>query len=381
MAEMTSRERLMAAMRREEPDRMPIYIRGVGVTSPNWRETLRHPSYLPLYEVVEKYCDWEHGWGGGSGVFLSATDQVRSYSETRPSKDEDFVIHERVLETPKGPLRTASFSSTKGKPGMADEYYIKDREDAEKFLSIPYVPLKPDVSSFFSENRRIGDRGIVIVSLGADPIYWIQQIMGSELLAIWSIEERELLTEMVEMMFQRCYDFVKYLVKSGVGPVFGSAGQELATPPLLSPDDFREFVVKYDKPLIDLVHENGGLVHVHCHGNLDAVLEDFVEMGVDCLHPMEAPPWGDVPLADAKRRIGRDICIEGNIQMGDIYTCTAEEMEQICMDAVRDGAPGGGFILAPSASPFIPILEEQHLQNYLTIINVGRKYGRYPVKW
>ena len=100
--------------------------------------------------------------------------------------------------------------------------------------------------------------------------------MGSELLAIWSIEERELLTEMVEMMFQRCYDFVKHLVESGVGPVFESAGQELATPPLLSPDDFRDFVVKYDKPLIDLVHEHGGLVHIHCHGNLDADLDDFV---------------------------------------------------------------------------------------------------------
>jgi len=379
MAEMTSRERLMAAMRREKPDRVPIYIRGVGVTAPNWRENLRHPSYLPLYEAVEEKCDWKHGWGGGTGIFLSATDQVKSYSQTRPGKDEDFVIHERILETPKGTLKAASFSSTKGKPGMADEYYIKEREDAEKFLSIPYLPIKPDVSSFFTEDRRIGDRGIVPVSMGADPIYWIQQIMGSELLAIWSIEERELLTEMVEVMFQRCYDFVKYLVESGVGPVFESAGQELATPPLLSPKDFREFVVKYDKPLIDLVHEHDGLVHIHCHGNLDAVLEDFVEMGTDCLHPMEAPPWGDVPMAEAKRRIGCDICIEGNIQMGDIYTCTEEEMKQICIDALRDGAPDGGFILCPSASPFMPTLEEKHLKNYLTIINIGRKYGKYPL--
>jgi hypothetical protein len=65
--------------------------------------------------------------------------------------------------------------------------------------------------------------------------------------------------------------------------------------------------------------------------------------------------------------------------MGDIYTCTEEEMEQICLDALRDGAPGGGFILCPSASPFTPTLQEQHLKNYLTIINVGRKFGKYPL--
>ena len=378
MAEMTSRERLMAAMRREEPDRMPIYIRGVGVTSPNWRENLRHPSYLPLYEAVEKYCDWEHGWGGGSGVFLSATDQVRSYSETRPSKDEDFVIHERVLETPKGPLKAASFSSTKGKPGMADEYYIKDREDAEKFLSIPYVPLKPDVSSFFSENRRIGDRGIVIVSLGADPIYWIQQIMGSELLAIWSIEERELLTEMVEMMFQRCYDFVKYLVKSGVGPVFGSAGQELATPPLLSPDDFREFVVKYDKPLIDLVHEHGGLVHVHCHGNLDAVLEDFVEMGVDCLNPIEPPPVGSLTLAEAKELINGRMTLDGGVQNGDNDLLEPDEMVKVVEETVAMGKPGGCFILGQTSSPTTwPVLSEKHIANFKAFVETGVRLANY----
>jgi hypothetical protein len=109
------------------------------------------------------------------------------------------------------------------------------------------------------------------------------------------------------------------------------------------------------------------------------VLEDFVEMGTDCLHPMEAPPWGDVPLAEAKRRIGRDICLEGNLQMGDIYTCNEEEMAQICLDALRDGAPDGGFILCPSASPFMPTLQENHLKNYLTIIDIGRKYGKYPL--
>ena len=379
MAEMTSRERLMMAMRREQPDRVPIHIRGVPVSAANWRERLRHPSYLPLYEAVEQNCDFVGGWGCEYGTFLSATDKVRSYSQQRPSKDEDFVIHERIIETPKGPMKAASYASTKGKPGMSEEFYIKDREDAEKFLSIPYVPIKPNLESFFPEDRRLGEQGIVIVGMGSDPIYRIQSIMGSELLAIWSIEERELLTEMVEMMFHRCYDFVKCLVEGGVGPVFGTLGQELATPPLLSPDDFREFVVKYDKPLFDLIHEAGGLVHVHCHGNLDDVLEDFVEMGTDCLHPMEAPPWGDVPLAEAKERIGKDICIEGNIQMGDIYTCTEEEMEQIVMNAIRDAAPDGGFILCPTASPFTPMLKEEHKQNYLTVIGIGREYGEYPL--
>ena len=67
----------------------------------------------------------------------------------------------------------------------------------------------------------------------------------------------------------------------------------------------------------------GSMIISLAHLNVNCK-EKIVEMGTDCLHPMEAPAWGDMPLAEAKRRIGCDICIEGNIQMGDVYTCTEE---------------------------------------------------------
>jgi len=43
-------------------------------------------------------------------------------------------------------------------------------------------------------------------------------------------------------------------------------------------------------PIIDLIHDAGGCIHVHCHARVKQVLPDFVEMGVDVLHPFEAPP-------------------------------------------------------------------------------------------
>jgi len=112
---------------------------------------------------------------------------------------------------------------------------------------------------------------------------------------------------------------IEYLLARGVRGVYGFSGEEYAAPPLLSPRDFHEFATQPEREILDLIHCHGCLVHVHCHGPMDAILEDFVEMGADCLHPIEAPPLGDMPLAEAKRRIGGQVCLEGNIQIGDIY--------------------------------------------------------------
>jgi hypothetical protein len=74
-------------------------------------------------------------------------------------------------------------------------------------------------------------------------------------------------------------------------------GQERVAPPLHGPLDFHDFNARYDKPIIDLIHEIGGRMHVHCHGSIKRVLNYFVDMQVDVLHPFEAPPMGDITPA------------------------------------------------------------------------------------
>jgi uroporphyrinogen-III decarboxylase len=126
-----------------------------------------------------------------------------------------------------------------------------------------------------------------------------------------------------------------------------------------------------------MIHRRGGLLHVHCHGPMQAIIEQLAELGSDCLHPVEAPPMGDLPLAEAKRRVGRDVCLEGNIQMDDLYRMETPELIAVVEQAMRDGMPGGGFMLAPTASPYAPVLSCRARDNYLAMIETGVRLGAY----
>lgn len=366
---MTSRERLLAAMQLEEVDRVPIHMRGVHVWNAEWVDS-RHESYQPVIEAVAENCDLCAFWGPGGGPLFTASPELRFETEVVPGDDWDERI--TTMHTPRGTLVSRHLTSNRGLPGMQREFFVKTIEDVEKALSVPYEPLQPDVSRFSELTETMGERGIVLCTI-PNPLTPVHGLVGSELLAIWSLEEREIIGGLVGMFAERIGELVKYLLRQAVGPVFGSLGQEFAIPPLMSPQDFTDFCTIPEAPIAEMIHTAGCLLHIHCHGALDAVLEEFITIGADCLHPIEGPPMGDVTLAEATERVGHRICLEGNIQIGDIYAAPTEVIVAQTRAAIRDAGPTG-FILCPTASPHTEILPDQAVRNYTAMIQtaVGR---------
>ncbi|MEA3403224.1 MAG: uroporphyrinogen decarboxylase family protein [Armatimonadota bacterium] len=363
---MTSRERMLAAFRIEETDHFPMYVRGVRAWDEQWCAT-RHESYQPVIEAVREYGDYEVGFGLGGGRFLTG----HPVEEETTSEDAgDWIIHRTVIHTPAGELTATRKTSTRGLPGLQIEFPVKSLEDLEKVLSVPYEPVRPDPSRFFELDEEIGDDGIVMCAIPV-PIYTLALLTGSDLLAVWSLTERETVNRMVDVFLERTLDMLDYAIEAGVGPVYASAGEEYMTPPLAGARDFREFVVKPGLPVRDRLQEAGMLRHIHCHGPISHILEDFVELGANCLHPIEPPPLGDVPFEDAERRIGDRVCLEGNIQIGDLYHDPTDVLVEKVKHTCEVGAPGGGFILCPSASPHTGELTPLTVNNYVAMIETA----------
>ncbi|MBM3499562.1 MAG: hypothetical protein FJX74_12955 [Armatimonadetes bacterium] len=368
---MTSRERLLGALRREPVDRVPIWAWGIHP----WLGTV-HPTIQPVVEAYLDRADLMHWWSPGSGTFLSASEQVTVRVEDRDCELPDYRERVLVYSTPAGELTEVHYVSARGRPGYCKKHLLGSEADVEALLSVPYVPVQPDCSGFREVDRELGERGLPIVSLGSDPMYLLNNLTGSELFAVWSIEKRGLIGELIAEFLRREKAWVEWLLAQGVGPLFGYVGPELCIPPLQSPRDFEEWVVGPDREINDLIRRGGGLSLVHCHGRMGPVLEGFVRMHADALHPIEPPPMGDVTLAEAKARVGADLCIVGNVQEHDLLTMPTSQFRALVRETVRVGTAGGGFILSPTATPFgWPELSDLGSANWLALLEVGSGAG------
>jgi len=203
----------------------------------------------------------------------------------------------------------------------------------------------------------------------------VADLFTPEEFAIRCLTEKRTIRGMIEKVSEQLYDYLAYLLDHGPRSLYIIGGPELATAPLLAPRYFDEFVVPFDSRLVEMIHRRGSWAAIHCHGRLNGVLERIIDLGADALHPCEAPPMGDVPLAEVKRRVRGRMCIIGNVQIGDVINGNRTEVAVRVEEAVRGGAPGGGFILSTTASPYEEELAAQTLENYRQFVRSGREHS------
>ncbi len=368
---MTGRERLLAAMQCAQPDRVPIVVRGVQPWDEAWVAS-RHPSYHPVIEAVARNCDWQAFWP--ASCKWQTAHPVPEKHELREEADWTLVTTHHI--TPAGELISRHRISKRGLPGLVIEYPVKSLADVECVLSVPYQPHYPKLDGLRALQSKIADRGVVIISFHA-PIAFVHDLLGSELLALWSVERPDLIDALVSEFARRTADTLAYLLERDAADAYGFLGEEYLAPPLAGPEHFRRWVTEPERRLASMVRSAGKLVWMHCHGRLSTILEEFTQIGINCLHPVEGPPLGDVTLAEAKRRIGSSVCLEGNIQIGEIYSAPPGRIRQLVRQAIEQAAAGGGFILCPTASPHTQVLPESAVANYLEFVAAGLEFGRY----
>jgi uroporphyrinogen-III decarboxylase len=140
----------------------------------------------------------------------------------------------------------------------------------------------------------------------------------------------------------------------------------------MSPRDFDDFVLKYDRPLCDLIHNGGGYVWVHCHGKTACLIDRYIRMGVDVLNPLEPPKNGDVDMRAVVKKYGNRIGLEGNIEIQDILLAEQDELRALIDKCVDAGRESGRFILCPSAGYMeYPFPTQHYIDNLMLYLNYG----------
>jgi uroporphyrinogen decarboxylase len=143
------------------------------------------------------------------------------------------------------------------------------------------------------------------------------------------------------------------------------------TTTLMSPRHFRIYVKPYHREIVEYAHKNGFKIVKHSDGNVWSILDDFVEVGFDGIHPIQ-PQCMDI--GEVKEYLAGKACILGNIDCRDLLPFgSEEEVENAVKETIETAAPGGGYIICSSNS----IHPGCKAENYRAMINAAHKYGEY----
>jgi len=359
---MKSKERLISELMLEEADTVPVSIR----LNPNTSHMLGDT----FFRWALKHTDSIFRLGLGEGIFYSSKTR---YHVQRLKVNKEQLIQKITIETPKGPL-TCLTRITKWGSDWTIKPFIENENDIEKFLSIPDESFKPDIHTYLKLKRSVNNYCLIFITL-SDAIGVVASLFKLNTFLKYCLTRLDLIKEMVYSVAGRIESYIEYLLAKGVGPVYEIFGPEYVSQTFLRPEYFKELVLGVDRKLVKLIHEYGYLVGMHCHGRIRSVLNDIANTGFDALHPIEEPPRGDITLSEAKELVGHKICLIGNIPHGLLEKGTSNEVREFCLYAIKSAAPGGGYIMEPTATP----LKSTKKENLIELVKTGRRYGKYPL--
>ena len=133
-------------------------------------------------------------------------------------------------------------------------------------------------------------------------------------------------------------------------------GTQLDT--MLSPETFEEFVFPYLKEQIDLGHEYGYHVCLHCCGAIRRILPRLLELGIDLLHPIQALAAGmdAVSLVELKG----EVTFVGGIDTQDLLVNgTPAQVEEEVRRVARLLGP---LVISPSHEAVLPDVPPENVE-------------------
>jgi hypothetical protein len=378
---MTSRERLMAAIRLEEPDHVPLWCLWSYDRDPfnrtDDRARIDATLSLGMDDTLWLHAPWR----------ISPNVKVSAWSEPVPG--EDYGLMHKRYDTPAGEvshtLRTSEYLDNPADVGIigdlnishSTKFLIEGRHDLEPLRYLLSDPDADQLAAFreqaeayrrFARERQVLLEG-AYVSLG-DTVVWLA---GVENLIFAFQDDPGFVEELLQIIWRWHIRQIEILLDEKVDIILHRAWYEL--PDFWGVEPYRRFLKPLLKKEVQMVHEAGAVFSYIMTKGIMPLLNDFIDIGVDVL-------WGPDPVqGEANLPVLRDtlkgrMCIWGG--MNAIVTLgegTPGDVERAVEEAIRVLAPGGGFVLFPVDQ----IIAGTPWTNMEAMLSRWRELSSYPI--
>lgn len=340
---MTSRERVLAALRREIPDRVP------------WMEGIVSD------ELASKLCgekievNWDIAPDGtpvASGAFLA--EQQKKVCRALGKDNINYNAFAPVY---------AGRTSMQGVV-IVGEGLIHTRDDLSK-MQFPDM----DAPGFLDSAREFiahkdGFCSVAAIRLGIGATL---MSMGLQAFSYAMADDPELIVEIMDRYAEWTIRLAPRLAEIGFDVFWAFDDVAFNNGPMFSPAFFGDVVLPVQQraaaalelPLI-----------THSDGDMTPILDDWLQLGQVAIHPIQ-PDVMDINAI--KAQYGDRLCLVGNIFMDDLVHKQPQEIREQVRDRIERIGAGGGYIISSSNS----LTADMKVENVRAMAEAISEFGMY----
>lgn len=354
---MSPRERVLAALRHQEPDRTPFFEKLV--KSPVADEVLGRPhAGVNWHHRMERLADGD--WEGlmeqeaRDTVDLAKVlgfDVIRLYPNESPPIErprqlgpESWQIGDTVAERlASGWIRHRSVHAAPPADPAEQEAAVRHSLEAD------YAPSsfsEEQLMVFRTARQIIDDEKLDLAIFAA--VYTVGAATLPPYLFEWFVRDRESLSRYYERQGLIGRDMGLLFVEEGADIVALGGDMACDHGPVISPADYRAFIMPQVRLQSRAMHAVGALTSNASDGDLWPVLDDFL-IGAEVDGFEEIDIVAGMDMARLKQEYGHRICLIGNMDIRHLLTGgTVEAVREATFQCLDDGAGDGGHILMSS---------------------------------
>ncbi len=380
---MTHRERVLAAINHEEPDRIPFDIAATKCTSMHrvaYDNLIEHLHFDPKPKVI---------WDNMQQIVLPDEEVLNYFDvDTRslyPGSPDNFTPKELgeefyedewkvIRRCPPGGYYFDLYQCPfEGEPAWEDleQFHWPDPDDPGRVRGLKerseYLRRKTDYA--------------VVLNLGATILHTSQYMRGFEGwfmdIALRPDFMHALMDKILDIHLRTIRNIFCEIGSDAVDIVFIADDLAGDRGPMISPKAYRTFLKPRHLRIIHCIKEyTDAKIMYHTCGAVQPLINELIEIGVDILNPVQVTAK-DMDTRVLKEQFGDRLTFWGGIDTRQILPHgTVDDVKQEVKRIIQDMAPDGGYVLnfVHNAQPDVKP------ENICAMFEAGREYGVYPIR-
>ena len=266
--------------------------------------------------------------------------------------------------------------------GNATYYYREPKitspqaYDEWPFFPDPDIYAKKAYKFYKKLNEKFGSK-ICLFGEVFSPLYQtIFLSVGLEKLSYYILKKPEFIKKFILRVEEYATKTAMAMLDAGLKVIMKGDDFSFKTGPQMNPKLFDKYWGAAYTRLCEAVHERGGKMIIHSCGDNTKLFDNFMKWGFDGGHAYENT--SNVDIYAQKKLHGDTFTIIGGMGVDYLLTFDSkpEEVVEKTKELIKNLAPGGRFILAPTHShPEVDMSKEK------VMLETAWEYGKYPINF